>query len=279
MLRQGALWGAHCSLATSRGVRIFPLAPFARQTAPSAPQFEERRQRIFIAFLSALRTRWALRNHKTMGGPGAMAAQLLGLLRQPPIIAVLGALLAPFLAFQTPVPACAGAWRACSSSWGRSGGSYPPPPPPPPPPALLGKQSMILPLQGQIKFLEVIINFYRNEFAEARGGPLRQQYCAEALSFGKLNYHFFPDYHFWTMIHSLQISFDWACVWGSPSVPQLVLRHNNTYMSMHHTSIICWQYVPYYPRGTADASLQFVEHRLTHEFLSQMFNTTERSAH
>ena len=48
---------------------------------------------------------------------------------------------------------------------------------------------------------------------------------------------------------------------------------------MHRTSIICWEYAPYYPTGTADVSLQIVEYRLTHKCLSQTFNTNEHSAH
>ena len=63
------------------------------------------------------------------------------------------------------------------------------------------------------------------------------------------------------------------------NVPQLVPRCNNTYISMHGTSIICWEYAPYYPTSTADSSLQIVEYRLTHECLSQTFNTTDHSAH
>ena len=63
------------------------------------------------------------------------------------------------------------------------------------------------------------------------------------------------------------------------NVPQLVPRRNSTYTSMHRTSIICWEYVPYYPTGKANTSLQIVEYRLTHKCLSQTFNTTEHSAH
>ena len=63
------------------------------------------------------------------------------------------------------------------------------------------------------------------------------------------------------------------------NVPQLVPRRNSTYISMHRTSIICWEYAPYYPTSTANPSLQIVEHRPTHKCLSQTFNTTEHSAH
>ena len=48
-------------------------------------------------------------------------------------------------------------------------------------------------------------------------------------------------------------------------VPQLVPRRNiNISISMHGTSITCWEYVPYYPTGTAHASLQILEYRLAH---------------
>ena len=63
------------------------------------------------------------------------------------------------------------------------------------------------------------------------------------------------------------------------NVPQLVPRRNGTYISMHCTYIICWEYVPYYPTGTADPSLQIVEYRLTQKCLSQTFNSTEHSPH
>ena len=48
---------------------------------------------------------------------------------------------------------------------------------------------------------------------------------------------------------------------------------------MHATSIICWEYAPYYPTSTVDPSLQIVEYRLTHKCPSQTLNTTEHSAH
>ena len=63
------------------------------------------------------------------------------------------------------------------------------------------------------------------------------------------------------------------------NVPQLVPRRHSTYISMHRTSIICPEYVPYFPTGTADPSLQIVEYRLHHKCLSQTFNTTEHFAH
>ena len=60
-------------------------------------------------------------------------------------------------------------------------------------------------------------------------------------------------------------------------VPQLVPRRNTTCIWMYRTSILCWEYAPYYP--TAHPSLQIVQYRLTHKYPSQTFNTIEHSAH
>ena len=50
------------------------------------------------------------------------------------------------------------------------------------------------------------------------------------------------------------------------------------YISMHRTSIIGFEYAPYYPTTTADPCLQIVEYQLTHKCLSKTFNTTKHSA-